>query len=378
VIAVPRIVLVGHDASATGVPRSALAFARWVQATGAADLEILLDRGGPLANGFEAAAPTHVRGRAAGEAVAAADALGGLTAGRWARRGVQLTSRPVRGTDVTVVAASAAAWRSAAAVAHGGRRLVLWLHELDGVADRIVAPAERAALVRATEHIVAVSPQVAAMAIERWGVAAEQVSVVESFVDPLVEARPRREAVTAAAEVVAVGSLVPRKGAEHLVALTALLRHDRPDLCSAWIGGPTDRPYADLIRTDRRRAGLDDAVRLVGPVDDVGPWWPSNGVVVHLAREDPAPLVVIEAALRAIPVVTWDTGGAAELLRAAGLDRLVAAPGDLVAVADAVGGLLDDGAARIRAGGALQDAAAGRTTPRLAPALLAAIVGGGT
>ncbi|MGN6695585.1 MAG: glycosyltransferase [Aquihabitans sp.] len=133
----------------------------------------------------------------------------------------------------------------------------------------------------------------------------------------------------------------------------------------------------DIIRAYRRRAGIEDAVSLVGPVDDVGPWWPTDGVVVHLAREDPAPLVVVEAGLRAIPVVTWDTGGAADLVRSAGLDHLVAAPGDVVAAADAVARLLADETARHEAGHALQAVAARRTTDRMAPALLAAIVGSG-
>ncbi|HWJ97204.1 MAG TPA: glycosyltransferase family 4 protein [Acidimicrobiales bacterium] len=376
-IAVPRVVLVGHDASATGAPLTALAFARWAAASGAAHVEVLLDRGGPLVAGFEAVAPTHVRARAAGEVVAAADALGGLSAGRWARRGALLTARPPTGADVTVVAASVAAWRSAAAVARGGRRLVLWLHELDGVADRVVPASERAILLEATSRIVAVEARVAAMATERWGVAEDRVSVVGSFVDPLGDGAAAGQATAHPPhDVVGVGSLVPRKGADHLVALTALFRQRGRDLRSAWVGGPLDGPYADLVRTDRAAAGLEDVLDLVGPVDDVGPWWPASGVVVHLAREDPAPLVVIEAGLRAIPVVTWDTGGAADLLRTAGLGHLVADAGDLVAVADAVEALLDDGAGRAEAGAALRAAATARTTDRLAPALLQAFTGG--
>ena len=371
----PRVVLVGHDASATGAPLAALAFTRWATGSRRAEIEVLLDRGGPLVAAFEAAAPTRVRARAAGEVVAAADALGGLAAGRWARRGILLTHRPAA-SDVTVVAASIAAWRSAAAVATGDRRLVLWLHELDGVADRLVTASERAALLSQTDHIVAVGGRVGAMVLERWGVAEDRVSVVESFVDPLDDTSlPEATSTTRAHDLVAVGSLIPRKGAEHLVALTSLLRQERPDLRSAWVGGPLDSPYADLVRTDRAAAGLDGAVDLVGPVDDVGPWWPTTGVVVHLAREDPAPLVAIEAAQRAIPVVTWDTGGAADLVRAAGLAHLVAPAGDLVGVAAAVSALLDDRAARADAGAALQSTAASRTTDRLAPALLEALTG---
>ncbi|HWJ63311.1 MAG TPA: glycosyltransferase family 4 protein [Acidimicrobiales bacterium] len=373
-IAVPRVVLVGHDASATGAPLCALAWARWAARTEAAAVEVVLDRGGPLVPDFEAVAPTHVRSPVAGEVVAAADALLGLAAGRWARRGAALASRSGSADDATVVAASVAAWRSAAAMARGRSRLVLWLHELDGVADRIVAPADRALLLDATDHIVAVGDRVARQVTDRWGVDPDRVSVVGSFVDaPGSAGTP---AAGPSPEVVAVGSLVPRKGAEHVVALAALLRRDRPALRTAWVGGPLDGPYADLVRHDVRSAGLEGSFDLVGLVDDVDPWWPTDGVLVHLAREDPAPLVVLEAGLRSVPVVTWDTGGAADLLRAAGLDHLVAAPGDLVAVAEAVATLLDDPGGRAEAGRALRDATAPRTTDALAPVLLDALVGG--
>lgn len=375
-IASPRVVLVGHDASTTGAPLAALAFARWARATGAADVEVHLDRGGPLVPRFEAIGVTRVRGRATTDVVAAFEALGGPSAGRWARRGAALATRSVPDPDVTIVAASTAAWPSAVALAGGGRRVVLWLHELDGVADRIVSARQRRALLDATSRIVAVGERVATMAIDRWGVAPARVSVVESFIDDLPHRTvPPEPAGRPSHDLIGVGSLVPRKGADHLVALTALLRTGRPSLTSAWVGGPLDSPFADLIRTDRTAAGLEGALDLVGPVDDVGPWWPTHGVVVHLAREDPAPLVVIEAGQRGIPVVTWDTGGAADLLAAAGLGHLVTSPGDLVGVAEAVADLLDDEPARRAAGHALRTAVASRSTEVLAPSLLAAITG---
>lgn len=373
-IAEPRVLLVGHDASATGAPLAALAWARWAARSGAARVEVRLDRDGPLVEQFRGAVPTRVRPRAGRALVGAADAALGTAGGRRVRHAVDLGARRRIGADTTVVAASAAAWRSAAAFAPQSH-LVLWLHELDGVADRVVPPGERAALLDATARIVAVGERVAEMAVDRWHVPSDRVSVVESFVDPLPADRP--PAVEARRhDVVAVGSLVPRKGAEHVVGLIRLLGRDHPDLRAAWIGGPLDSAYADLVRQELRSDGGAPHLDLAGSVADVGPWWPASGVVVHLAREDPAPLVVLEAGLRGIPVVTWDTGGAADLVRQAGLGHLVAAPGDLVAVADQVAALLADPGTRARAGDALRAAAERRTTDQLAPALLDAVLGG--
>ena len=97
--------------------------------------------------------------------------------------------------------------------------------------------------------------------------------------------------------------------------------------------------------------------------------------MVHTAREDPSPLAVIEAGLRAIPVVTWDTGGAADLLRAAGLGHLVAPAGDVVGLASRALGLLEDPRARQAAGSALRAAALQQTTDHMAPLVLEAVTG---
>jgi glycosyltransferase involved in cell wall biosynthesis len=376
VTAPPRVLLVGHDASATGAPAVALAWVRWAARTGAAEVQVRLDRGGPLVERFAAVAPTHVASAAERRLATAADAgLGARGAARARRRATWRARRRV-GEGTTVVAASMASWRTAAAIA-GPAPLVLWLHELDGVADRILPPAERAALLQQTRAVVAVSDRVADMVTERWGVDPHRVAIVPSFVDaPPTVPSSRTTDAAGAPEVVAVGSLVPRKGAEHVVGLVAMLRRSRPELRAAWVGGDLTTPYADLIATDVATAGLEGAFALPGEVPDVGPWWPADGVVVHLAREDPAPLVAIEAALRGIPVVTWDTGGAADLVRSAGLTDLVVAPGDLVAAADAVERLLADARARQAAGTALRDAAAVRVTARVAPALLAAFTDG--
>jgi glycosyltransferase involved in cell wall biosynthesis len=369
VIAAPRVLLVGHDASRTGAPIASLTWTRWAAASGSADVEVLLDRGGPLAGAFADAAPTRVRAASGRAAVTVADTIG-PDAGRWVRRAAALAAGP-RSHGGTVVAVTAAAWRSAAALT-GPHRLVLWLHELDGVADRLVPPAERAALLAVTARIVAVSDEVAAMVVDRWRVPTDRVSVVPSFVDGL---HGLASVPPPPLDLVAVGSLVPRKGADQVVALAALVARDRPRLRCAWVGGDLGGPFADLVRADIAAAGLGGQFDLPGEVADVGPWWPTEGLVVHLAREDPAPLVAVEAGLRQIPVVTWDTGGAASLVRSAGLGHLVAAPGDLAAVARAVIPLLDDAQTRSHAGAALEAQARLRVTEQLAPALLRAFVG---
>ena len=366
-----EVLVVGHDASRTGAPMAALRWLRWASDTGSVDAAVWLERGGPLLPAFAAAAPTKVatgvRQRVAREALAR---RGGAP---WVERAAGRLAPATHpfGRSPVVVANTVAAWARAAAT-RDRSRLVVWVHELDHVADRIVARAERDRLLAATDHLLAEGDRVATMLVARWRVPSGVVSTVPSFAD----APPSDAAPGPGHHVVAVGSLTPRKGPDAFVAAVAELRRRRPDLRAAWVGGPTGSPTAALVEHDIAAADLGGAVELVGEVDDASPWLPAAGVLLHAAREDPDPIAVVEAALRGVPVVTWDTGGAADLLRRAGLDHLVAAPGDVLGLAERVEALLADPSARADAGAALRRAAAARTTEASAPALLAAIIGG--
>lgn len=366
----PRIVVVGHDASRTGAPLLGLAWVRWLVDHRDVGVSVRLQRDGPLLPEFSSLAPTVVASRAGQIVASAADAGILPEVGRRALGSVErmLHDRAADPNRV-IVANSVAAW-AAAAELRPRRRLVCWVHELDGVADRILTPRRRAELLDQTDQIIAVGARVAEMVHARWGVPADRVTTVDSFID-----EARRGPPTGPHQVVAMGSLVPRKGAESFVTLVAELHRRDPGLRAAWVGGDLGTPYAALVRADIEAAGLTGVVELTGSVDDVGPWWPAAGVLVHPAREDPAPLVVVEAAQRGVPVVAWSGGGAGDLLLRAGCEQLTADPGDLLALARTTRQLLDDPALRASAGAALRQAAAGRTTEVQAPRLLDAVLG---
>ncbi|WP_426574257.1 glycosyltransferase family 4 protein [Aquihabitans sp. McL0605] len=365
-----EVLLVGHDASDTGAPGMALRWSQWAAGSGSVDLAVWLQRGGPLQHRFEGVGPTRVGGRWSERAAPLIRSHAPLPA--LARAGESFT-RPrhqLAGHPI-VVANTVAAWTAAASVRRRSR-LVVWIHELDHVCERILTRPERTRLLGETDHLIATGDRVAAMLRDRWQVPPSMVTVVDSSIDaPL----PDRSPPSGHHDVIAVGSLTARKGPDAFVAVVSELRTLHPTLAAAWIGGPADGSVARLVRHDIEAADLGGHLDLVGEVPDVRAWLPPDGILLHTAREDPAPVAVLEAASEAIAVVTWDTGGAADLLRQAGLDDLVAPAGDALGLVERVHGLLADPAGRRAAGSALQAAAAWRTTERLAPVVHAAIVG---
>lgn len=360
------LLFVGHDASRTGAPTVGLAFLRWLERHGHTDVRIHLIRGGPLLGAHQALAPTSIAPRWAAAAAQARRSIGDPMP-RFAARAwgvVDATTRARRPSPGVVIANTLAALPTAIRLA-GAAPLVAWVHELDGVANRILPPADRVRTVGRVDRFIAAGRAVEAMLVHRWGVPEDRVCCVDAFVDPPPEGfRPENREL----EILGAGSLVPRKGAIEFMATVSLVAQARPETRAAWVGGDTKgSAYRQELDHDHGRNHGAGRLSFVPEVDDLRPWWPEHGLLLHLPREDPFPLVVIEAALRGVPVVTWDTGGAADLLRRAGLGHLVVAPGDVFAAAVLVESVLDDPGGAAAMGDALRVEAAAHTTDVLAP-----------
>ena len=345
----PRVLIVGHDASRSGAPRALDAFLRWLARGPAPAVEVLLGRGGPALAETAALAPSSTADRAPwgalGRLLDGLDAVGAPSAAL--RQRVQRGGAGDRQTDV-VVANTLAALPLACAVAPGVP-LVCWVHELDGVADRVLPTGPRAHLVARVDQFVAAGGWVAAMLAERWGVAPERVTTVSEPIDPLtvtaVEAAAARDALGLGDGplVLGVGTAGARKGTDAFLAVVAALGDHPSRPVAAWVGGdPASGAWAEA-RHDVAAAGLGHRVRLLP--SDAPPFalMAAAAVVLSTAREDPCPLTALEAGLLGTPVAAFAAGGAADLLRAAGLDDLVVPALDVLALADRVGALIDAG-----------------------------------
>ena len=133
-----------------------------------------------------------------------------------------------------------------------------------------------------------------------------------------------------------VGLLLARhvvlKGVE--TALQALceepVRGLSPPLGLVIAGGRLPRRLRSFVRRQR----LQDAVRLVGPVDDPRPLYAAADVLVHPTWYDPCSLVCLEALSMEVPVITTPINGVREVMKQRG-GIVLEAPGapDALAVA---------------------------------------------
>ena len=336
-----------RDLSRTGVP---VVLLRLLRALGsdAPRIHVIARRPGPLHDEVAASATT-VRvlepgaPRSGPASVANALRLAGreLAAQRTLDAAWRLRSRGLPHPDVVVVH-GAGGWPLVRLAPSAPR--VLWLHELEVALDRSIPPTQQSEALAACERVLAVSRAVADVAVRR-GARPDAVSLLPGMVE--VEGGPGPTAPDPRS-VAVMGAGTPgwRKGTDRLAALAfELERRGWPDSVG-WVGGAP-------VAAAAPRVGAPDPVRWLDPLDE--PWEVLGGasVVVVPSREDPLPLVALEAGLHGLPVVAMPTGGLPELL---GADRGRVAPRqDLRWFADATIELLEDPEQARRLGRRLRD-----------------------
>ena len=130
--------------------------------------------------------------------------------------------------------------------------------------------------------------------------------------------------------------------AEEPRARLRIVGEARPDL---------DVDYPAELHEQALSLGIGHAVEFVGAVSNVDQQLAGADVVLHVADREAFGLVLIEALLRGIPVVTPPLGGGAEIIRD-GVDGLWVDPTDTPALARSLLGLVADPARRTAMGAA--------------------------
>jgi len=350
-------------------------------------VRLVLLEGGPLRNVYEELVSTEVLGgpvrSVARTASSGLRSLGVLTAAGDPFLG--LRRRRIRAGHV-VLANTFASLASAAALAggHGARaRLVCHVHELDGVADRLLPSdgSARSSLLGRVDTFIATGEVVRDMLVGRMGVEASRVTEIDGWVDQpaTVSTSVGRRALGVDADrplVLGVGAMHRRKGPERFVDLMTLLADHpaRPE--GRWMGGVPGSPVWTEVAGDVLRSPAAPQLDLVPSVEEPLDCLAVADVVVSTSIEDPFPLSVLEAAALGVPVVGYDSGGLGRILEAAGQSAGAVPVGDLLGLARVVRELLDDGHERRRRGRALQDwVLAGHTAAHLAPHWWRAVTG---
>lgn len=192
-------------------------------------------------------------------------------------------------------------------------------------------------------HVIVPSPTTARILAADFGVAPERITVAE----PGTERAQRGRGTGRPLSLLAVGSVIPRKGYDVLAeALASLASLD-------WmlsIAG-SDRLSPDTTSDLHRRLavlGLADRIRILGALSEaeLAGLYDSADVFVMPSLFEGYGMVLTEAMARGLPIVCTTGGAAAETVPDAAAIKV--APGEVAPLAEALGRVIGDASLRRR------------------------------
>jgi glycosyltransferase involved in cell wall biosynthesis len=316
------VLFISHEATRTGAPIALLHILRYFRAKSDRPCAVLLPGGGELVSAFEEIAPTYVAERSHW-------CPGGIRAGVARVVGMGKWAQAKHGRDMSDFARSCSpAFIYANSI--GCAPMIEFLapkipvlahvHELE-LAFRFGETRSVPALLQATHRYIACSRAVERYLIEEKHISAERVDMVHESI-PVGEIRAGRTRtevldelrIPSGAKVVAGGgSDCWRKGGDLFVQLARTGRLSDPDCYFVWVGGTV--MDIERLSHDIRRCGLSERVRLTGSVKKPADYIATADVFVLTSREDPYPLICLEAAALGKPIVCFaEAGGMPEFV----------------------------------------------------------------
>ncbi|MBL8778116.1 MAG: glycosyltransferase family 4 protein [Acidimicrobiales bacterium] len=306
----PSVCFLVHEGRRSGPPLYALGVVGWLAEHTDLELSVVLVEGGPLTAEFAAHGPTRVWADGPDAALALVDAA-----------------------DIVYVNTAI----SVQPLRERGRRppvVVTHVHELEVGLRYWLPAADHDWMIEITDRYL-VGPDCAAdNLVRRHGIPRDKIAQVPYFV-PSGSGPSGRDAVRRSLGVGPDTVLVGTCGGREWRKAPDLFAHAAweatraapgLDLGFVWVGAPlpSSRHWdeaADLALLD-----LGDRLLYVGDQADIDPWLGAFDLYALCSREDDFPLACLTAASFGVPVVTFDGGGMADLVRDSGGGRVVPYP----------------------------------------------------
>lgn len=322
-----RVLFLSHSASRNGATILLLRFLRWLRARVDWEIEVLVCGCGPLLGEFRSVAPTRV----VRSFPAFVSALPQRYRARTSRSIVAAQSAALLGTrrfDL-IYANTSAVWPLVSALRN--RAPVLWhIHELSYALRLTLGDQHDRALRSLPERLIAVSRSVKESLVHDFRVPITKIDVVHGFV-PSVEMAPaewqrRRQRVRLAlgwpddAFVVGgCGSLGWRKGSDLFlqIARRVIETERHRNMRFLWVGGDEVGCESLEFGHDLDRLDLEGRCRRIPTAADVVDYYCAMDLFALTSREDPFPLVMLEAGTLGVPTVCFaESGGGPEFVAA--------------------------------------------------------------
>lgn len=331
----PEVAFISHDASLTGAPIVLLTLMRWWKQNGGPKFRLILRNGGRLEAQF----------RELGQVLN----LGWFGTCMHASETERRLLRSFCGPDLRLIYANTGAVGDVLeALDPIAVPVITHIHELETMLTDGIGP-ERFQLCKArTDRYVAVARVVGDNLVANHAVDAGCITIVPGYLadDYCSEGTAVSQPFIT---LLGAGTTDWRKGPDLFIdlAVGVLKRLPASQIRFVWVGGQTKSVQIDRLRHQAEQHGLGQHVEFVGEQTDLRPFYRQSALFVSTSREDPFPLVCLEAAAHGLPVLCFSNAGG--MVDFVGDDAGRAVP-DLDAMVAATCELLGDALLRRRAG----------------------------
>lgn len=307
-----RLLFISHDATRTGAPILLLNLIRILRTSGYEISTLVKRADGPLLNEFVAASRCHdifYRERPSSILARAVDSLLGFNSFNIPSRDLldadMVISNTITNGDVLPLIRK----RSQA-------RLVTYVHELAVASKTFTTTRELDCVIECSDLFLAPSNVVRNFLIEELNVSPASVHLLNYYV-PAEFSGDGRKMNADTFTVGGCGTADWRKGFDIFILIAKRVAESNANIRFRWKGIPTSSDMWQKARHDIKKLGLTDRIKLQPSAADTSEFYKTLDVFVLPSREDPYPLVVLEAAAAQVPTVCFDqAGGAVEFVEA--------------------------------------------------------------
>jgi glycosyltransferase involved in cell wall biosynthesis len=312
-----RILIIGHEAERTGAPIVLLHLLRWIKKNRPElDVEMLLLRDGELRASYEKLVTVHVAPQTRLPKIV----VRGL---RFLRRKLGLT-RKIKLADLPPVGAgydlvfgnTVASLEYLEFFTARGLRTICWLHEMRSVIESFLPKPGRFAEVARSVDVFIVASAAVESVVRDFGIT-NRTEIVHEFseLDPVnqADAASVRTSLGIPPDAFVVGgsgTVSSRKGTDLFIEIASRLTSSLPDIYFVWVGGGSGHSAAEFeyAVAEIDRLGL-NRVFITGAQKTPGNHFANFDVFALTSREDPFPLVCLEAASLGKPIICFEGAG---------------------------------------------------------------------
>ena len=311
-----KILIISHDASRTGAPILLLNLAAALKSKGI-EIDFLLKRGGSLENDFRALGTATVFYKDEGHSL-----MSRVRRKLLKPRHADITSFPWSSYDLVLSNTITNGDLLPLIRRYYQGTIVSYIHELEMAAGFFTNPTDEQALVQHTTLFATPCQTVRQFIIDRYKLPADKVKVLPYYI-PAKKSGSETAAARSPRDffVGGAGTVDWRKSPDLFVQTAVQVFSQRPDarLRFLWKGAPDGGVDLARVRYDIKKAGLNDRVEFLPASSDMASFYRSLDVFLLTSREDPYPLVVLEAADVSVPTICFSgAGGSTEFVERSG------------------------------------------------------------